>query len=571
MLELVNKTRNAITSYINQPGKKTTLAILVGGVLILSFFTMVQDRYLISIPKEGGSMSEALVGTPRFTNPVLARSQIDKDITELVYGSLLTVDATGSIKNELAENITISEDKKEYIIVLRPDIFFHDGEAIEASDVVFTINRIQDTIIQSPERSKWFGVEVQELSSTELLFTLDKAYPLFLQNLELGIIPEHIWGEVAVEEFPFSAKNINPVGSGAFEITNVVRNTDDVITGYTLTAFRDSIYNPYLDTIELHITKTPEEQVDLYTRNIVDAAAGIDPSLINSITLEKTSIRNHVLPRVFSLFYNQEKDTALSYKEVRTVLDSLIDKEAITQEVFNGYARTINSPLPPTSPYTTLYESSDSTQEEKIESARTLLTKNSWKFSEDKKVWTKKINDKDVDLAFTLYAPNSDDLILTANRIRNDLAQLQIPVTVLYQDIESLTQDVIRPRAYELLLFGYVTDIPADLYPFWHSSGRIDPGLNIAEYVNITSDKELETIRTETSEEKIASSYERLQKEISADVPASFLFTPEFIYLQRDHILQDQPSGSLAFPEDRFRNAESWYVETENILPNFLK
>jgi len=565
------KTLIGVLNYLQNKKNKKTILIVCIGLILIGIFTIFQNRYLIEVPQSGGSISEALVGSPRFVNPVLARSQTDKDIVELVYASIITIGPTGQISNELAQNITASEDQKEYIVKLRPDIIFHDGESITATDVVFTINKIKDSIIQSPERAKWSGVLVEEIADDEVLFKLDKAYPLFLQNLEIGIIPEHIWSNVSVEEFPFSTQNIQPIGSGPFRVSQVIRNEQEVITEYKLSSFRDSIFQPFLDSVDLRILKTPEDQVSLYTDNVVDAVAGVNPSQISNLNLEKTTIKNHVLPRVFSLFYKQEKDTALSYKEVRQVLDLLIDKEAIAQEVFNGYARTIDSPLPPTSPYSTQYEKTELSTVEKLEQARTLLSENSWKFSEDRNVWTKKIGDKDVDLVFTLHAPNTDDLIFTSNRIRSDLSQLQIPVTVLYQDLESLTQDVIRPRAFELLLFGYVTDIPADLYPFWHSSGRADPGLNIAEYVNINADKALETIRTETNQEKLESAYNTVQKEITSDRPATFLFSPEFIYLQREHISQAEPFGSLAFPEDRFRNIESWYTKTEKILPLFLE
>jgi len=550
---------------------KSTIIIILVGLALLLAFNILQNFYLVEIPQAGGTFSEALVGNPRFINPVLAVSQVDKDIVELVYGSLVTKNSVGEIQNELAQSITVSEDGKKYTVKLRPDIFFHDGIAITADDVVYTIEKIKDPIVQSPLRANWIGVEIEKVSEDEVLFTLDKAYPLFITNLDIGIMPTHIWSKIASEEFPFSTQNIQPVGSGPFEINSVVRNEKGVITEYNLIRFSDSLYKPFLQRIVLDIVKTPQEQITLYTKNTVDAISGVTPAQIKNLQLKKTTIKNYVLPRVFSLFYKQEKDSALQQKEVRQVLDILIHKEDIIDEVFAGYAKKIDGPLPPTSPYAVLNEKEELSQEERITKATALLKKNSWKFDENKNLWSKTINDEVVDLAFTLYTPNTNDLIVTANRIRSDFATLQIPVTIQHQDIERLTQDVIRPRAFELLLFGYVTDIPADLYPFWHSSGRIDPGLNIAEYVNITTDKELESIRTETDTDKMRKSYEVVQKEIASDVPATFLFSPEFIYIHRENFLQTKPVVAVAFPEDRFRNIEYWYTDTEKILPFFIR
>ena len=45
---------------------------------------------------------------------------------------------------------------------------------------------------------------------------------------------------------------------------------------------------------------------------------------------------------------------------------------------------------------------------------------------------------------------------------------------------------------YDSLLFGEIVNRESDLYAFWHSSQRKDPGLNVAMYTNAKVDKILE-------------------------------------------------------------------------------
>ena len=77
-------------------------------------------------------------------------------------------------------------------------------------------------------------------------------------------------------------------------------------------------------------------------------------------------------------------------------------------------------------------------------------------------------------------------------------------------DQGDLSQNVIRPRKYDALLFGEVIGREVDLYAFWDSSQRTDPGLNIALYANPTADKILEQLRTTTDPAARTNSYQHV-------------------------------------------------------------
>lgn len=44
---------------------------------------------MVEVPLDGGSITEGIIGTPRFINPVLASSDIDRDLVSLIYSGLM--------------------------------------------------------------------------------------------------------------------------------------------------------------------------------------------------------------------------------------------------------------------------------------------------------------------------------------------------------------------------------------------------------------------------------------------------------------------------------------------------
>jgi len=137
---------------------------------------------MVAVPMEGGLISEGIIGTPRFINPVLALSEADNDLTTLIYSGLMRKKEDGTTVPDLAEKIEGSKDGLSYVFTLKDKIFFHDGSPITAGDVVFTINAIKDPIIKSPRKGSWDGISVEEIDEKTVKFTLKQSYASFLDN-----------------------------------------------------------------------------------------------------------------------------------------------------------------------------------------------------------------------------------------------------------------------------------------------------------------------------------------------------------------------------------------------------
>ena len=98
-------------------------------------------------------------------------------------------------------------------------------------------------------------------------------------------------------------------------------------------------------------------------------------------------------------------------------------------------------------------------------------------------------------LNITLTIAKQEPFNAVAQIIKNQWAKIGVTVNINAVDIANIERDIVKPRAYEALLFGQALGMIPDPYPFWHSSQKADPGLNFALYENKDADKLLEEIR----------------------------------------------------------------------------
>jgi peptide/nickel transport system substrate-binding protein len=124
----------------------------------------INDAFLVTVPSHGGSLTEGIIGVPRFINPLLALSDADRDMSSLVYSGLLKATPEGTLLPDLAESYSLSADGLIYTFVLKKNITFHDGTPVTADDVVFTIEKAQDPAMKSPKRPNWEGVQVKKIN-----------------------------------------------------------------------------------------------------------------------------------------------------------------------------------------------------------------------------------------------------------------------------------------------------------------------------------------------------------------------------------------------------------------------
>ena len=102
------------------------ILIIIFIVTALMLAKKANESFLVSVPTHGGSLSEGIVGLPRSINPVLAFTDIDRDLSELIYSGLMKYE-NGKLVTDIAEKCSISDDGLTYTFTLKKDVRFHDG------------------------------------------------------------------------------------------------------------------------------------------------------------------------------------------------------------------------------------------------------------------------------------------------------------------------------------------------------------------------------------------------------------------------------------------------------------
>lgn len=552
-----------------------TIFIILSIIFILSAVSLILkvNSYLTtSVPAHGGTLSEGLIGSPRFLNPLLELSDADRDLTYLVYSGLMRATAEGDLIPDLAESYNISADGLNYSFILKDNIFFHNGQRITSDDIIYTIQMVQDGTLRSPKRNSWIGVKVEKINDKEILFNLSQPYSPFLENTTLGILPKHIWNNATTDEFPFSSYNIEPVGSGPYQVKIVKRNSSGIPTFYELESFADyALGEPFIDKILFRFYPNEKDLISAYLSGEIDGTSALSNQGLFELKGKKEIREEKVsLPRIFGLFFNQNQAKIFLNKEVRQILDLLVDRDRIVSEVLNGYGQKINSPLPDGVLPNPKVEVEKYDKDQAFAQAKEILTKADWKWNENDKIWEKKISKTEtIRLTFSISTSNTTDLKKVADILKEDWGQFGIPVEILTFEPSDLNQTVIGQRKYDALLFGNIINRSLDLFAFWHSSQR-NTGYNVAMYTNIKTDKLLEEARQISDKDERLKKYALFEQEIKNDVPAIFIYSPEFTYILPAKI-QGFASGLINNRSERFEEVYKWYIETDNIWKFLVK
>ena len=552
ILERVSERVRALSS-----GDRILFYLLVALVCIASLSSLytLEQSLLVRIPSYGGTLFEGEVGSPRFINPLLAISDADSDLSALTNAGLMGLSGNGGLVPVLAESYVVSPDNKTYTFTLRKNAMFSDGTPVTANDVVFTIEKAQDAALKSPQYADWSGVEVVAIDARTVQFTLAKPYAPFLGLTTLGILPSRLWANVSDEEFPFSTLETNPVGAGPFKVVGISRDSSGLIQSVSLVANQSYVLGrPYLDGIHFTFYTGAEDVATALASGAIESA--YDVSHVGALTAPYA--------RVFGVFWNPSENQVYARPEVRKALSLTLDRPSIVETVLGGYATPIMGPVPPGS---TVRQVPIPVFADPIAEAASVLEGAGWIYDGTARVW-KNATAKETLTSITLRTSNVPELKAVATAVEADWEKLGIPVNIELYESGDLSQNVIRPRKYEALLYGMVIGRDQDLYAFWDSQERNDPGLNIALYANKTVDALLEDARGSVNSEQQMTDLQKIEDDIAADYPAAFIYAPDFIYAVPSD-LRGVQLPQITVPADRFATVAEWYRYTDAVWPFF--
>jgi len=324
------------------------LTLFLGGAFFLVFNFYFKNTEIK--PAFGGSFAEGVVGSPRFINPIYGEiSDIDRDLVQLIFAGLMKYDGSGKIVPDLVkEGYKFLEEGRVFEVSLKENIFWQDGEKLTVDDVIFTIETIQNPDYKSPLRPAWVGVDIEKISELTLRLKLKNPSAVFLENLTLKILPRHIWQEIPPDNFPLSVYNLQPIGSGPYQLKKIKQDKLGYIKSLTLT---ENVHyfgeKPKIKEIVFYFYNNEEELIKAAKRKEVQGFSLLNPESFEFFKKNEFKLHFFSLPRYFAVFFNLEKSEVLANGKVRQALNYGTDKEEIVEEVFQEQGKVIHSPILP--------------------------------------------------------------------------------------------------------------------------------------------------------------------------------------------------------------------------------
>ncbi len=165
-------------------------------------------------------------------------------------------------------------------------------------------------------------------------------------------------------------------------------------------------------------------------------------------------------------------------------------------------------------------------------------------------------------IAITLTTCDKFPLPEIAQELKTQWDLAGFETTIEKVSLADLQNTVLAKNSFNILLFGEALGAIPDPFPFWHSSQRDYPGLNIANYSSNSADSFLEKARESSTEQERQNNLEQFQNILIKDSPAIFLVRPDYIYALSAKI-KGFNIQKVTEPSKRFSLTEKWYIKTK--------
>ncbi|HNZ00520.1 MAG TPA: peptide ABC transporter substrate-binding protein [Anaerolineaceae bacterium] len=535
---------------------------LVVGILLLREQPVVLP-FQEPEPVQGGSYTEAVIGSIQRLNPVLdTYHAADRDIDRLIYSRLVTFDDRGLPQPDLAESWGVSADGTVYNITLKADVKWHDGQPLTSDDVLFTIEmmRAGEGVVPDDLRSFWNDVEVVIFDEQNFQFRLPEPFAPFLDYLAFGVLPRHLLGSLTFVEMVDAPFNLQPVGSGPYKF-NGLYVEDGAILGVELVANEDYYDQPpFIEKMIFRYYADGSAAIQAYREGEVQGIGGIPVEVLPEALKETTlSIYSSRLPEMTLVLFNLQDDSVPFLQEsvVRRALLMGINRQYMIDKVFQGQGILADGPI---FPGTWAYNESQERVPYDPAWAIDLLRAEDYNLTGVE--GTVRVKD-DVSMEFSMIYPDTLQHKAMAEQIQSDWAAMGVKVNLEAVPYDQLVLDRLTNRTFQAALvdLNLARTPDPDPYPFWDSV-QATGGQNYSQWDDRMASEYLENARVTIDIAERARLYRNFQVLFARELPALPLFYPVFNYGVNEEI-QGVRMGPLFDTSDRFLTIQDWYLVSE--------
>ncbi|MCS7317853.1 MAG: ABC transporter substrate-binding protein, partial [Candidatus Dojkabacteria bacterium] len=517
--------------------------------------------------------------------------QLEKDLVELIYEPLIKFEFTKkgdnnwkeSIRKILVLNVIEIRAGADYRFDLKENIYWHDGKKLTADDVIHTfdivskIDKTSNSYILAIKQLQWekitdYSIRVCTKNPNNLQSCANtKDNPIlsnFLELISIKIVPKHLTFDLNPNTYDVDIHPIllSPVGTGKFKFESV---SNVGITLVKNNAYHIPEKNEHkIDRIFFKYFKTLEEAKEALIAGNIHTLGSFTTEFLDEILSYKHIGVNYsevLLNQYWAIYFNLKKDQAgkLISKQffdnvnVRRAISHAINREEIIKEAIANMGEEAFGPI---NKYSEYFNPNAPWARYDLNLAIQLLEKEGWTKKYGEKYLTNKNGEK---LEFRIVFFDNFDRRKIVFLLKKQLEEVGINLVTDVDEkglpkglsLDEISNQIIRQKKFDTLLFGVNTFIDPDRYELFHTSQSDYPGLNLSSYestaksvipnpnrqsINDRSvitvpkvDKLLDQARRfdpKDAIDKRKQDYFDIQELIALDAPVIFLYHPRFIY-----------------------------------------
>ena len=520
-------------------------SLLVAALIMLAATQSIwfRDTYSEDVFSSGGTYTEATIGDVSSLNPLFATTNSEKTLSRLMFATLATIDYSGHPGIGLAASILPSEGGKVWTVKLRDGLKWSDGAPLTNEDVLFTVDLIKNSSVNSIYDSNLANVKVAENENGEIVFTLPSVYADFISALNIPIVPKHELDDADPKTLIEDTFSNTPVTSGAFSLNALqsIANGNEKI--YYLSA-NPNYYKGHtlLDSFAIHTYKDKDSVANALNSGAVTATAELSGPDADRVVAGQFIKKNSSLNSGAYIFFNTTSEIVKN-KDLRSAIRQGIDLEKIRAAAPDTTA--LDYPL--------LDSQIDLSGYPEIP-------------GQDREAAKATIADNlgDGVLGLEIATINAGYLPAVADKLAEELRELGFEVNVSkYEENQEFISNIISKRSYSILVYDIELGADPDLLPYYHSSQTTASGLNLSNYRNALVDDLLLGARDTLDETLRAKKYETFLQYWVNDVPAIGLYQSNLTYVYNRNVRTFSDNIRLVTALDRFTDITDWAAEKE--------
>lgn len=165
-------------------------------------------------PHKGGVIDVAMIGEPPTLDPMVSTADLVGTVTQHIFETLYTFDAKWQVVPLLAAGMpTISDEGKTYLIPLRKNVTFHNGQPMTAKDVLSSLQRWEKIASRGRQTASKI-VDISAPDENSIKIVLNQPYAPLLALLALNNSAAVIMPQAQTQQSPLTEF----IGTGPYKL-----------------------------------------------------------------------------------------------------------------------------------------------------------------------------------------------------------------------------------------------------------------------------------------------------------------------------------------------------------------